>query len=63
MRASNHRQFAASIRALELIGKELGMFVERRDVTLKYAHLSDEALDAELAKYLGGDEPDTPIAH
>src|SRR4029077_3024740 len=67
-RASNSRQYSAAIRALELIGKELGMFVERRDVTLKYANLSDDDLAAALAKYVSEDEPRgetevSPTAH
>ena len=67
-RASNSRQYSAAIRALELIGKELGMFIERRDVTLKYAELSDDALAAALARYVGEDEPRgeteiSPTAH
>jgi hypothetical protein len=45
---------AAANRALELIGKELGLFVERREVGRPgdFEHMSDEELDAALAEKL-----------
>jgi hypothetical protein len=41
-------QHGSAIRALELIGKEFGMFVERRESVNLYANLSDDELAASL---------------
>lgn len=43
-------QMAAAIRAAELVGKHLGMFIERREQggPGDFAHLSDAELDAQL---------------
>lgn len=37
-------------RALELLGKEIGMFIDRKQVTNLYATLSDAELDAAIAR-------------
>jgi hypothetical protein len=45
---------AVANRALELIGKQLGMFIERREDGKPgdFSHLSDEELDAQLTQRL-----------
>jgi phage terminase small subunit len=49
-RASKAGQSASAIRALELLGKEIGMFIDRKEVTNFYATLSDAELDATIAR-------------
>jgi hypothetical protein len=49
-RASKAGQSASAIRALELLGKECGMFIDRKEVTNFYATLSGEELDAEIER-------------
>jgi hypothetical protein len=48
--ATNERQHGSAIRALELIGKELGMFVDRKEITNRYESMTDQEIDAELAR-------------
>lgn len=57
--ARGREDFGPAIRAIELIGKHLGMFVDRREVTgkgggpLEYRDVSgmtDEEIDAEIAR-------------
>lgn len=49
--ASAAGQHSAAIRALELLGKQLGMFVDRKEMRLirSVSDLSDEELDALIA--------------
>src|ERR1700730_9430885 len=56
--ASAMAQHGSAIRALELIGKEFGMFVERRDSLTLYANLSDDELAASLQRYIRRDDAD-----
>ena len=51
-------QHGSAIRALELIGKEFGMFVERRESVNLYANLSDDELAASLQRYIRRDDAD-----
>jgi hypothetical protein len=62
-------QFAAAIRAAELQGKHLGMFIDRRelvtpnadDETLEAVRARRRALEARLAEFLGDPSVPTPI--
>jgi phage terminase small subunit len=56
--ASAMAQHGSAIRALELIGKEFGMFVERRESVNLYANLSDDELAASLQRYIRRDDAD-----
>lgn len=53
--AKADKQYAPCNRALELIGKEIGMFVERRDIQIDaYMGLSDKELIAAALKEIRG---------
>ena len=62
--ARERGQLAAAIRAAELLGKMLGVFVERSEQGKPgdFSHLSDEELDAQLTRQLkAGGVPDRYI--
>jgi hypothetical protein len=48
--ASERGQHGSAIRALELLGKELGMFIDRKETTNRYESMGDQEIDAELAR-------------
>ena len=54
-------QGSVANKALELIGKELGMFIDRREVggPNEFAHMSDEELDA----FIRGSIESLPLLH
>ena len=45
-------QLASSIRALELLGKELGMFIHRKDITTRVEQMTDAELEATIERLL-----------
>lgn len=62
-RAERSDQGSVANRTLELLGKEVGMFIERREVGApgEFADISDEKLNDEIAR-LSGHVPDGPAA-
>ena len=53
-------------KALELLGKELGMFIEPKEVAIKFSHLTDEEVRQQLieeGQKLGIPDPESLLKH
>jgi phage terminase small subunit len=50
--AEAREEFTAAIRAVELLGKHLGMFVDRTKISVEYESMTDEQLEQQRAALL-----------